>query len=516
VITDVRSRVVASLALLATVVSMATPARGDEVQRAAGPAPATPTTSGAPAAAATSLALMVDTDAIDAEPLKQLLEDDLSIPIELSTTSSPPVLSVHASGASRVALVFGRPDGSEIRRSLELPRRRTLATETVAYAAANLLRDEAADLLATLQKAAPAPPPPPAPATPPAPAPVGPPPSPCSRPADLPFGADFVPFAGTSSVLPDGVRILSVNLLGGLAGGLHGLELGAGINIERRFMCGVQLAGLANAVSGPVEGVQLAPFNFASGTLQGVQLGVVAIAVRDVEGLQAGVGNLSLESMKGAQVGPLNLVTSPLFGAQVGVTNVVTDQVAGAQIGVVNVATGRVKGTQIGVVNYADAADAPIGLVSVVRHGRTDIQAWGTESGLALAGVRHGTSVLHNVYGAGIELGGEREWALVLGLGLHGSLARWLGLDVDLLQTWLQKRTPGTGNVELSTLQAAFGIPLGAIAEVMVAPTFNVLYGDDRGTGVAPPWSTFDLSNGGSSFVRGWPGLSGGLRLRLQ
>jgi hypothetical protein len=501
VIASASCRLLASIAGLAAVVSVAVPSRGDEARDA--PRPAADASTPAPTGAK-SLALVVDADAIDAQPLKQMLEDDLSISIDLAATSPPPALTVRSLGPARVEVVFIRPDGSEIHRTLDLPRRRPLATETVAYAAANLLRDEAADLLASLQKASPrsvATSPPRATALvatpPPAERPA---PPACSQSADLAFGFDLAPRVGTSSAAPNGVRVLSVNLFGGLAGGLHGFELGAGVNIERQFACGLQVAGVSNVVGGPVEGAQVAPLNWALGGVQGLQVGVVQIA---------------RASMKGVQFGPLNLVTGPLAGSQLGTTNIVGDRVSGAQIGVVNIATGRVQGTQVGLVNYADDSDASIGLVSVVRHGHTDVEAWGTESGLAIAGLRHGSALLHNVYGAGVQLGGQREWALVFGLGVHASLAPWMGLDVDLLQTWMQKRAPFTNDVELSTIQAAFGIPIAGVVEVLVAPTFNVLHGADRGTGLAPPWPTFDFFDGSTSFVHGWVGISAGLRLRL-
>jgi hypothetical protein len=494
VIADTPGRLVASLAGLVAVFTVVAPSRADDAHPAADASAPAPT-------GAQSLALVVDSETIDAESLRQLLEDDLGIPIDLATSPSPPALTVRLLGNARIAVVFARPDGSEIRRTLELPHRRPLATETVAYAAANLLRDEAADLLASLQKSSPAPvplrPSPPAVREPPREVPS---PPPCGWPADLALGVDLAPRVGTSSAAPDRVRNVSVNLVGGLARGLHGFELGAGINIERQFVCGLQLAGIGNLVDGPVDGAQIAPFN---------------LALDDVRGLQAGVVQIARASMEGVQMGPFNFVAGPLAGAQVGTANIASDRMSGAQVGVLNVAAGRVKGTQIGLANYADDSDASIGLVSVVRRGRTDLEAWGTESGLAMAGVRHGSALLHNVYGAGVQLGGEHEWAIALGLGVNAPLARWLSLDVDLLQTWIQKRAPFTNDVELSTLEAAFGVPVGGVAEVLVAPTFNILHGEDRGTGLAPPWRTFDFFDGSTSFVHGWVGLTGGLRLRL-
>src|SRR5689334_9230638 len=67
------------------------------------------------------------------------------------------VVRRHSSGS--VTIVFVRPDGREVERTLDLPADRGLATETIALAAGNLVRDEAAELVAAL-----APPPPPAPA----------------------------------------------------------------------------------------------------------------------------------------------------------------------------------------------------------------------------------------------------------------------------------------------------------------------------------------------------------------
>ncbi len=57
--------------------------------------------------------------------------------------------SFKTSGGS-VTIVFVRPDGREVARTLDLPTYRRLATETIALAAGNLVRDEASMLLAEL------------------------------------------------------------------------------------------------------------------------------------------------------------------------------------------------------------------------------------------------------------------------------------------------------------------------------------------------------------------------------
>ncbi len=264
-----------------------------------------------------------------------------------------------------------------------------------------------------------------------------------------------------------------------------------------------------------VRGAQVGVGALAAGPLEGVQVATVNLALDDVVGLQAGVVDVARGALHGMQVSSANLVGGPIRGAQVGSVNVALDDVTGAQVGGINVAAGRVSGAQVGVINYADDSDASIGLVSIVRHGRTDLEAWGTESGLVVAGVRHGGAIVHNVYGVGLQLGGENLWAMVVGLGVHFSLASWLNLDVDVLEQWLHKDFRFAENLQLATLQGAFGVPLGRTFEVLVAPTFNVLTGAVQGTGLAPPWATFDFHEGSQNFVHGWIGVSAGLRVNL-
>ena len=137
---------------------------------------------------------------------------------------------------------------------------------------------------------------------------------------------------GSSSVHPERVRWVSVNLLGGYARGLRAYEVAAGVNLESSFMCGAQFAGLANIVLGPVRGAQFAAVDVATG---------------DVEGVQMGVGNLATDSLSGAQIGSGNLTVGPLVGAQLGAFNLALSSVNGGQVGAINVATGEVRGFQM-------------------------------------------------------------------------------------------------------------------------------------------------------------------------
>jgi hypothetical protein len=76
---------------------------------------------------------------------------------------------------------------------------------------------------------------------------------------------------------------------------------------------------------------------------------------------------------------------------------------------------------------------------------------------------------------------------MVAGLGVHFPLASWLDLDVDAVEHWLHKDFRFAQNLQLATLQAEFAVHVGSLVEILIAPTFNVLQGDIRDTGLAPP-----------------------------
>ena len=67
---------------------------------------------------------------------------------------------------------------------------------------------------------------------------------------------------------------LSLNVLGGVTGSVHGVELGSLFNIDKMNMQGVQAAGWFNITGGNVNGLQMAGyFNSTKGNLTGSQLG---------------------------------------------------------------------------------------------------------------------------------------------------------------------------------------------------------------------------------------------------
>ena len=488
------------------------------------------------------IALRTDGGAdLDGAGLRVALQNTLGVAVTEPRADKSEELAtvvVRRRPSGSVTIVFVRPDGREVERTLDLPADRALATETIALAAGNLVRDEAAELVAALT---------PPPASPTPEAPPGPPPgadvpqaapaAPTKRPISCTdgesvfFGADFAPRVGTSSALPDRWRTLSFNFVGGYSRGLRGFELGVGANIESTFMCGAQVAAGANVVLGDVRGAQLAPVDIAGGRIEGAQIGVVALAKGDSDGAQIGTVSIAAGSLQGAQVGVVsvlggsavgaqaavvNVAGSDVQGAQVGVVNVTHGAVDGVQIGTTNIASGEVRGTQVGVVNYADVSDYPVGVVSIVRHGRTSADGWVTESGFAMAGVRHGGRVIHNVYGAGYHGFGTAAWSFALGLGVRAELAPKLHVDFETIAYWLQRDVPFSQDAQVASIGASFGYAITPVFGVFAAPTFNVLVSPDKElSDVGPPWGSTLLYESDTVTVRAWPGATLGLRASL-
>jgi len=221
-------------------------------------------------------------------------------------------------------------------------------------------------------------------------------------------------------------------------------------------------------------------------------------------------------SMLGNQTGVVNVAVAEVRGAQVGVVNVTNGRVDGAQIGTTNVATGEVRGTQVGVVNYADVSDYPVGVVSIVRHGRTSADGWVTESGIGMVGVRHGGRVIHNVYGVGYRAGAPQAWSFALGLGFRVELASKVHVDFETVAYWLQRDQPFAHDAQIGSIGASFGYALSPVFGLFAAPTFNVLISPDKElSDVGPPWGSTILYEGDTATVRAWPGATLGIRASL-
>ena len=353
---------------------------------------------------------------LDAGEIRRAIALELGVSVLPAPTAAGPSdtldVTVH-SQPLRAEVVFRSKSGKKVARSISLPAEPHRATETIALLAGNLVRDEAAELLAAMNAAG-------ATATSPAgsraaakpagssgsgTAAAGPsaatatkptPPSDQAKPearasnakadaakpsktdpdsaaqppepeleSDVIDLAFFHPISYPSHSLKKSF-VIELGLLYGRIGALEGAGMVVGVSRVHRHVYGAQLSGLVTVDHGKVHGVSYAGiatwvegevrgavgagvYSHVKGTVHGVNAAPVAYA-GGLDGLEAAVVSVSGDGR----------------GVQLGVANVARDQ-SGLQLGLVNVGR-RLSGVQLGLVNVAEEVDgAPVGLVSITR-----------------------------------------------------------------------------------------------------------------------------------------------------
>ncbi|WP_437662769.1 LA_2272 family surface repeat-containing protein [Sorangium sp. So ce1182] len=491
---------------------------------------------------------------LDPEAVRAAVGRELGGPVALSpsATAGRPTLVLRGEPDGRVTLTYSSTDGRHIGRTIDVPEDPDRAAEAIALLAGNLVRDEAAELAAALGKRPPeepaASPTPPAAGEPKPPreaarsAKAAPPePPPCALPGatTVRLGGDVVPFVGSSSFTGTNVvRRYSLNLVGGYTAGVTGVELSAGVNISSSFMCGAQLSTAANLVLGPARGAQLTAglnlarslrgaqvgsFNVVTGPVDGVQGGVLNVA-GPVDGVQGGAVNIAAGSVAGAQLGLanvavgestdvqvslLNAAVSESTDVQVSLANVAAGESTGTQIGLLNMATGKVRGAQIGLINYADESPFSLGLLNIIRNGRLDVDVWGLESGIVMAGLKHGSDHFHNVYGIGVRLVGDRPLvAYALGLGGRISVGKRAFIDLDALGYSLHDPSSSFEPAAVLTqARALLGLRLAPEFAIFGGPSYNVAFGDTPEDARLSPYGSIPLRLNDTDAQRAWPGV---------
>jgi hypothetical protein len=429
-------------------------------------------------------------EGVDPEALREAIAAELGVDVALAApgVAGRGTLSVRGDGKD-VVVTFTR-EGKVVGRTIERPNKPETAIEMIALLSGNLVRDEASGLIDELRKKAH--PPPPAP-TPPAPPPPPPAPAPKEEPAPGPcdfiaehwwWGIDLAPGAGMSSVERGrGVRAISIGVAGTLSRSVHGVDIAGGVALSRQATCGVQLAGAATLTLGRVQGLQVA--------------GGIAYA----------------GSVYGAQLASVNVATGPVWGAQIATVNVAAGDVQGTQLGVVNIAAGDVRGLQLGVVNVAKDGDAALGVVSIYRNGRSNIDVTASEKAGGLASFEHGGRVLHNIYGVGERRNGETTRAmLALGLGARIVGNEDFTFDLDLLHHWVIK--PGSQYTSLEQVRLLFAVKLATGFSVIAGPTWSLLVTQDPEESASSLLPSTDLTReNATTRVISWPGITFGVRL---
>ncbi len=411
---------------------------------------------------------------IDPDVLRGKLADELGATVELAgETCDAPCLDITIDSKRVAKVTFASRSGSSRERTIQLDTNTTHWPLVVTLLAGNVVRDEAADVLALLPSrelpAGPPPPPePPAPEpdeAPPAVAPVvvvAPPPPPVAAPAPPPppevahsfIGFGLVPVLSTDLTNVGTVRhFLSLHAIVGVSGGSSGATVSGVADIECGPVAGFQIGGVA-AVADKVSGTQIGGVAAVADDLDGVQIGGTAAVADRVFGFQIGgvaavvdradtqiagvaavadgptswqvAGVASTASSSHVQISGVSSVSNGDANIQIaGVVNV-ADRVRGLQIAPINVAS-TVEGVQIGVINVGGSPDSnSFGLINIVPGGRYDLEAAIDSSKLGTLTFRHGGNNWHNVYGIGghpvnrsdsMTSGNDDIWMYGLGFG---------------------------------------------------------------------------------------------------
>ncbi|HEY1548607.1 MAG TPA: hypothetical protein VGG28_12335, partial [Kofleriaceae bacterium] len=396
---------------------------------------------------------------------------------------------------SAVHVVYEPATGAASARSLTLPALPDERVQLVAYVAANMIRDQASELLAQLH----APPiviidqQPPS-ATPPA---ILPPP----RIVDDSFSGTVAIDAPVEVEIPATIGFvppLEVDRLVGahviVGAGLHAL---VGSTDGSRY---ISVAGLADIEHQFASGLQLAGIAAIAGRVDGVQAGGIASVAHDVHGMQlGGIANVA-SRVDGMQLGGIANVAGDVHGMQVGGIVNLADDLHGVQLGLVNISSG-------------DDDAYPIGLINYSRTAGVAIDGWAESTGLAALALRHGPRHLHNVWSLGWSP--NFDHALVgAGLGTTLRIAGRMGIDIDALHWWTSLFT-GSSNM-LNQLRATLAIPLGPI-DLLAGAAANIYVGDgmDEKIGFSPTLAR-TLSNASATEVVGWPSLFVGVRVHAR
>lgn len=347
-----------------------------------------------------------------------------------------------------------------------------------------------------------------------------------------PFQVTFVSPLGTNGQdCGRTVNVFSINVLGGYAAGLDGMELGGIANIEKDYVHGVQMAGVANVVNGKTTGLQLSGFtNVCGDTVKALQAaGFCNVVNGSFTGLQsAGFCNVDKGSVKGFQgAGFLNVCQDSLVGIQVaGFANINNGDVTGIQgAGFLNTAK-KLKGVQFGVINIADTVESgiPIGLLSIVRKGGyRRFEIYGTESIYGNVAFKIGVKSFYNIFQAGASVSGNNLRATTgYGLGSEVSLGKRAMVNFEnvTMHVWEAEKINPELNL-LNRFSTTFGVRLGQKNTTLFAgPSLNVAISSqylqgktEPGSDIAP-YTFYDHTFKGSKDVnlKMWVGFNAGIR----
>jgi hypothetical protein len=461
-----RSSIALILATLCSFSRSAAAEGKEPTPAASSPAPeASPASDASGSASVSALAVKFDFDESgpDTEAVRQALEAELGVAVHSGDAARGLHLTVRE---RRLKAEFVPDQGAPSEREMTLPGEPERQIETIALLSGNLVRDEAADLLARLRR--------PEPviveaATAPTPAPEAE-EKPNEEPPKLPRAYFDLTLFSPLSVYPDLAEreaFFSLGVVFTDLGRLRGVGIDAFTLNNRSGGKGVQVAGLWSGTGGNFRGVQIA--------------GLVATASGDQSGLQVAGWTHQAGVASGLQVaGVHNHAGEMVKGLQVGLSNSAGD-VEGAQIGLVNYAGGTVRGSQIGLINIGHGMKgAPVGLININPDVRVQVVGWGSaryvphgnrqfsSALMGHVGVKYTSNHFYSLVGLGLGTTepcasgcvDEAVLAPGFGLGAHLPIAGPLYADLDGYYQWEFSAKSGLYGSQAILARAALGLEL--------------------------------------------------------
>lgn len=334
--------------------------------------------------------------------------------------------------------------------------------------------------------------------------------------------ASVIQAAGLANVV--GERLTGVQLAGlaNISGGrLRGVQASGLANVAGDGGGFLQAAGLANVAGERFAGVQAAGLASVAGErFRGIQTaGLASIAGENADGVQAaGLANIAGEDLRGVQsAGLANIVGEDLVGLQASLFNVVGGTVRGGQLGLVNVAS-ESAGLQVGLVNVAgEQRGIPVGLYSRTGGVPVRVDVWADETAALHLGVRSGSAFVSNYVGISARPFADAalRWGAFAGLGVERPLGERTAWGLDAFVHGLFAEDFGRGASTLVRLRFIVTRVIGPDVAVFGGPAASLFVsGEDDGSSLAP-FSLYESGDAGGTFVRAWPGLEAGLRIRI-
>lgn len=358
----------------------------------------------------------------------------------------------------------------------------------------------------------------------------------------------FYPFgtAGTHSI-HYGYNF-SFNILTGITGAAHGVEIGGITNINRQYNNGFQLAGISNIsgsynyggqvagicniiggyskgaqvsgignlTGGWVNGLQAAGiFNMSGDSVIGAQLGGIFNEAGSIKGLQAaGIMNVS-GNTEGCQIGGIINVSDDANAQLAGIGNI-ADSVNGVQIGGIFNVAGYVKGVQLaGIINICDSIDGiPLAMISIVgKNGYRRWDVWGSEAFYFNVSYKIGIRQLYSIFSLGYKTGNlDNNMGFGWGLGTNVPFTEKSSIDVEAHMYQINRYFWMNEDNFMYTLRVNYVQHLGKRMAIFAGPAFNMLSTDylSDAYNIAPGYGVEYKS---SNTWQYWVGIQAGIRL---